>query len=155
PTAPWLSAGAVPHFEASQGLPPGAVRLPRTHAHVGAPVSPGRDPVLVYSPDFGGDRGFATAQVEELGSCGCVVVTVDHTHDASEVEFPDGRVETATIADADDTVLAEDVAVRAADVHFVLDELATIATGANPDAEYHPLPHGLAGALDLTRVGVF
>ncbi len=64
-------------------------------------------------------------------------------------------METATIADADDTLLAEDVGVRAADVHFVLDELATIAAGANPDAEHHRLPHGLAGALDLTRVGVF
>ena len=155
PTAPWLSPGAVPHFEASNGLPPGAVRLPRTHGHVGAPVLPGRDPVLVYSPSFGGDRGFATAQVEDLASYGYIVVTVDHTHDASEVEFPDGRVETATIADADDTQLAEAVAVRAADVRFVLDALATIAAGGNPDAEHHRLPHGLAGALDLRRVGVF
>jgi predicted dienelactone hydrolase len=166
PTAPWLSPGAVPHFEASNGLPPGAARLPRTHGHVGAPVLPGRDPVLVYSPSFGGDRGFATAQVEDLASFGYIVVTVDHTHDASEVEFPDGRVETATIADADDTLLAEAVAVRAADVRFVLDALATIAAGGTvapgrlasspvADAEHHRLPHGLAGALDLRRVGVF
>src|SRR4029079_12028224 len=71
PTAPWLSPGAVPHFEAAQGFPPGAVRLPRTHGHVGAPAQPGpRRPVLVYSPAFEADRGFATAQVEELASHG-------------------------------------------------------------------------------------
>ena len=41
-------------------------------------------------------------------------------------------METATIADFDDTQLAEAVAVRAADVRFVLDALATIAAAGTP-----------------------
>jgi predicted dienelactone hydrolase len=155
PTAPWLSAGAVAHFEESQGLPAGAVRLPPTHGHVDAPAEPGSRPVLVYSPAFGADRGFATAQVEDLVSHGYVVVTIDHTHDASEVEFPDGRVETATIADADDQTLALDVAVRAADARFVVDQLTAINAGSNPDAEHRPLPNGMRGAFDLDRIAIF
>jgi predicted dienelactone hydrolase len=155
PTAPWLSAGAVAHFEASQGLPAGAVRLPRTHGHVNAPAAPTSRPVLVYSPAFEADRGFATAQVEDLVSHGYVVVTIDHTHDASEVEFPDGRVETATITDADDETLALAVAVRAADARFVVDQLAAINAGSNPDAEHRALPRGMRGAFDLDRIAIF
>ena len=155
PTAPWLSAGAVPHFEASQGLPTGAVRLPATHGHVDAPAESGRRPVLVYSPAFAADRGFATAQVEDLASHGYVVVTIDHTHDASEVEFPDGRVETATIADGDDETLARGVAVRVADARFVVDQLTAINAGGNPDAEHRPLPQGMRGAFDLDRIAIF
>jgi predicted dienelactone hydrolase len=155
PTAPWLSAGAVAHFEASQGLPVGAVRLPPTHGHVGAPAEPGSRPVLVYSPAFEADRGFATAQVEDLVSHGYVVVTIDHTHDASEVEFPDGRVETATIADPDDQTLALGVAVRTADARFVVDQLTAINAGGNPDAEHRTLPRGIRGAFDLDRIAIF
>jgi predicted dienelactone hydrolase len=155
PTAPWLSAGAVAHFEESQGLPTGAVRLPATHGHVDAPTEPGRRPVLVYSPAFEADRGFATAQVEDLASHGYVVVTIDHTHDASEVEFPGGRVETTTIADADDQTLAQAVAVRAADARFVIDQLTAINAGRNPDAEHRPLPSGMRGAFDLARIAIF
>jgi len=155
PTAPWLSAGAVPHFEESQGLPAGAVRLPPTHGHVNAPAAPGRRPVLVYSPAFEADRGFATAQVEDLASHGYVVVTIDHTHDASEVEFPDGRVETATITDADDQTLALGVAVRTADARFVVDQLTAINAGSNPDADHRPLPRDLRGAFDLDRIAIF
>lgn len=155
PIAPWLTAGAVPHFEESQGLPAGAVRLPHTHGHVNAPAAPGRRPVLVYSPAFEADRGFATAQVEDLVSHGYVVVTIDHTHDASEVEFPDGRVETATIVDPDDQTLAQAVAVRAADARFVVDRLTAINAGSNPDAEHRPLPSGMRGAFDLDRIAIF
>jgi predicted dienelactone hydrolase len=156
PTAPWLSAGAVAHFEQSQGLPAGAVRLPPTHGHLGAPAKSGhRRPVLLYSPAFEADRGFATAQVEDLVSHGYIVVTLDHTHDASEVEFPDGRVETNTIIDPDDQTLAQNVAVRVADARFVIDQVAAIDAGANPDAEHRPLPIGLRGAFDLRRIGIF
>ena len=45
--------------------------------------------------------------------------------------------------------------IRAADARFVLDELAVLNNGGNPDAEHAPLPAGLAGRLDLSRVGMF
>ena len=158
PSAPWLSPGAVPHFEQSMGAPAGVLRWPTTHAHVGAPVDRGRSgrPVVLYSPGAGLDRTIGTVLVEELASHGYVVVTVDHTHDAGEVEFPGGRVETVAFpSEIDDTVIAQALAVREADSRFVLDQLAAINAGRNPDAEGRPLPKGLRGAFDLFRTGMF
>ncbi|MFI7542194.1 alpha/beta hydrolase family protein [Actinoplanes sp. NPDC049599] len=157
PAAPWLSPGAVPHFAEALGFPAEMVRATTTHGRVGAPVArkQGGHPVVLYSPGLGGDRGTGTALVEELASHGSVVVTIDHTHDASEVEFPGGRVEVATIPpDLDEQVIAQAVAVRAADTRFVLDQLAALNAGRNPDAGSRRLPDGLRGALDLSRIGM-
>ncbi|MGW6399755.1 hypothetical protein [Streptomyces sp. NPDC055134] len=49
----------------------------------------------------------------------------------------------------------EGTAVRQDDTRFVLDELARLNAGTNPDAEGRPLPHGLCGSLDLGRTGMF
>jgi len=158
PSAPWLSPGAVPHFEQSMGAPAGVLRWPTTHAHVGAPVDRGRSgrPVVLYSPGAGLDRTIGTVLVEELASHGYIVVTVDHTHDAGEVEFPGGRVETLSFpSQIDDGVIAQALAVREADSRFVLDQLAAINAGCNPDADDRPLPTGLRGAFDLSRTGMF
>src|SRR5205823_14881747 len=77
------------------GVPPGVLRVPLTHGRVDAPVDrqPGGRPVVLYSPGLGGNRDSGTVLVEQLVSLGYVVATIDHPHDASEVEFPDGRVE--------------------------------------------------------------
>lgn len=136
PVSPWLSPGAVPHFAEAFGLPADAVRSTVTHAREGAPVDRARGgrPVVLYSPGLGGDRGTSTALVEELVSHGYVVATIDHTHDASEVEFPDGRVEVGALPEIDDEVIAQVAAVREADTRFVLDQLAVLNAGRNPDA---------------------
>lgn len=42
-----------------------------------------------------------------------------------------------------------------ADTRFVLDQLEQVNHGVNPDASGTPLPRGLAGAMDTTRVGMF
>jgi hypothetical protein len=93
-----------------------------------------------------------------------VVVTIDHPYDASEVEFPGGRVVDGLLDQlfrqaqqpADFQALAGKVfGVREADTRFVLDRLAALDRGANPDAEGRPLPAGLPGALDLGRTGMF
>ncbi|WP_433794770.1 alpha/beta hydrolase family protein [Actinoplanes sp. CA-252034] len=156
--APWLSPGAVPHFSEVFGLPADRVRTTATHGRVGAPVArkAGGHPVLLYSPGLGGDRGTSTVLAEDLAAHGFIVVTVDHTHDASEVEFPDGRVEVAALPpELDDEVIARVADVRAADIRFVLDQLAALDAGRNPDAGRRPLPDGLRGAFDLDRVGMF
>ena len=158
PSAPWLSPGAVPHFEQSMGVPAGVLRWPTTHARVGAPVDRGRRgrPVVLYSPGLGSDRTISTVLVEELASHGYVVVTIDHTHDAGEVEFPGGRVETLSLpGEINDSVIAQALGVREADSRFVLDQLAAINAGHNPDADNRPLPRGLRGAFDLSRTGMF
>jgi len=100
------------------------------------------------------------------------VVTIDHTYDASEVEFPGGRVvgsqlpklfkqaqrKHQTPMQMQRTILAwakKDVAVRVGDTRFVLDELTALGAGHNPDAEHRPLPPGLAGVMNLGRIGMF
>ncbi|MDI6103783.1 hydrolase [Actinoplanes sp. NEAU-A12] len=158
PAAPWLSPGAVPHFTEVFGLPADRVRATLTHARQSPPLDrkAGGHPVVLYSPGLGGDRGTSTALVEELAGHGYIVVTIDHTHDASEVEFPDGRIAVSTIPpDLDDTVIAQAAAVREADTRFVLDQLAALDAGRNPDAGGRRLPHGLRGAFDLHRIGMF
>jgi predicted dienelactone hydrolase len=90
-----------------------------------------------------------------LVSRGYVVATIDHTYDASEVEFPDGRVEVPAVPPVTPDVAEKVVAVRVADTRLVLDSLITLNAGGNPDAEGRPLPAGLRGLIDPARVGMF
>lgn len=51
-----------------------------------------------------------------------MVVGVDHTYDSPAMQFPDGRVATATRPPVpDDAILTAEVGVGAADLQFVLD----------------------------------
>jgi predicted dienelactone hydrolase len=130
--------------------------VPLTHGAVGAPVDRDRGgrPVVLYSPGGGNTRDSGTILVEELVSRGYIVVTIDHTHDATAVEFPDGRVETRAIPETPEAI-GQAVAVRVADTRFVLDTLTELNAGTNPDAEQRRLPSGLPGALRLSRVAMF
>jgi hypothetical protein len=134
------------------GVRPDDLRVPLTHGRDGAPVDRCRLPVVLYSPGNDSFRSANTVVVEELASRGYLVVTVDHTGDAL-TEMPDGRV-LRPIPDGEQTgaVIA---AARVADIRFVLDQLVALNSGANPDAERHVLPAGLAGAMDLDKVGMF
>jgi dienelactone hydrolase len=157
PRAPWLPPAAWARFQQDLGVPPGTIRVPLTHARSGAPVEQahrGR-PVVLYSPGLGGNRDSGAVLVEELVSRGYVVVTIDHTYDAGQVEFPDGRVEVPALPALRPEVLARAVAVRVVDIRFVLDQLIALNAGRNPDAEHRRLPRGLRGALDMSRVGMF
>lgn len=172
PPAPWLTpaeAGPVGRdlAETVSGVPRGLPGLAEvcTHAHTGAPVAARRGgwPVVLFSPGFGAERNSSAALVEELASRGHVVVTVDHTHDPLAVEFPGGRVEPNTImaliAQIEDPAqfeafAAKMVAVRSADLRFVLDRLAVLDAGGNPDVERRRLPNGLRGSLRLSHIGV-
>ncbi|GAA2343590.1 hydrolase [Dactylosporangium salmoneum] len=154
--APWVS----PALAAALAPPGSTYTLPVTHAYLGAPAAAGRRPVVVYSPGLGVERTAGTAVVEELASHGYVVVTIDHTHDSSLVEFPGGRTEARAVPEPTDPdgaepIIAEALRTRVADTRFVLDRLLFLAHGRNPDAERAPLPAGLPGALDLARVGMF
>lgn len=152
---PWLPSGAERALKARFGGAVDGYALPTTHSSVGAPARPGRRPVLIHSPGYNADRTFNTLVIEELASWGYVVVAVDHPYDSGEVEFPDGRVVVNRPDDASDRARTAAVAVRAADLRFVLDQLAVLERGGNPDAERRPLPRGLHRALDLRRIGAF
>ncbi|MGJ6970044.1 alpha/beta hydrolase family protein [Streptosporangium sp. G11] len=157
PFAPWMSPAAVPFFEQAQGIPPGTLLLPTSHARVAAPVDRGRRgrPVVVYSPGLRSDRSLGTLLVEELASHGYLVVAVDHTYDADQVEFPGGRVERFAITgDVDDALIGKALVVRTADTRFVLDQLTALNAGHNVDAGRRRLPPTLTGAFHLPRTGM-
>jgi predicted dienelactone hydrolase len=170
PSAPWMpqAAGALFLDQLISSLPttgpnttpPGkppptiplpGVRLPVTQARQGAPVdrSARKYPVVLYQPGFGDVRELGTGLVSDLASRGYIVVTMDDTYEAAEVAFPGGRIVTPrpnqSYVDS----------VRVADTRFVLAELASLASGRNPDAEHRTLPNGLSAALDLKKVGMF
>ncbi|MGC5661119.1 alpha/beta hydrolase family protein [Micromonospora sp. WMMD723] len=175
PRAPHMLPGAAAHFGSADGvgvslygIPAGAVDFAATgtSGHRGAPMARhGRPfPVVLYSPGAGDPRTWNTTLVQDLASRGYVVVTIDHTYETSEVEFPDGRVLTTVLPqlfeqaqqpDDFQRLAARVFDTRVADIRFVLDQLAALHRGVNPDAEGRPLPRGVAGGLDLRRTGMF
>ncbi|MFJ5924654.1 alpha/beta hydrolase family protein [Kitasatospora sp. NPDC092948] len=124
-------------------------------AREGAPVAAGgRRPVVLYSAGLGDPRTWGTALVADLASRGYLVVTVDHTYEASEVAFPGRPLATSVLPGLlgqpgldVGALLRKAVDVRVADTRFVLDRLARLG-------EVPGLPAGLADALDLTRIGM-
>lgn len=163
PRFPYLRPGAAAAFEhgglADVDIAPAQVELAdlRTHARADAPVDArrGAHPVVLFSPGGGLSRTAGTVLVEELASHGTVVVTVDHTHEAAQVQFPGGRVVVGDQLRGTPDVLRQMLATRVADLRFVLDQLGVLASGGNPDVGRRPLPEGLGGVLDLSRVGAF
>ncbi len=82
------------------------------------------------------------------------MVTVDHTHEAAAVEFPDGRVITGRLTEMNAETVWKMLEVRVADVRYVLDQLTAIQAGEHHDAINLRLPEGLINALDLSKVGI-
>jgi dienelactone hydrolase len=113
-----------------------------THSYVDAPPIPVRRPVLLHSPGGADPRTIGTSVAEDLASHGFVVITVDHPGEASEVEFPGGRLRTIEMppeARMDPVLARKMMDTRFADMEFVLDQLPSL--------------DGLP--LDLTRIGVY
>ncbi|MEU7891649.1 lipase [Nonomuraea sp. NPDC049152] len=165
PLAPQMTPRAAADFDktlapAVFGIRPGQAdwAATRTHARAGAPVDrrARRLPVVLFSAGFGAPRTIGATLVEELAARGYLVVGVDHTYEAAQVEFPGGRVERARIPARPtpaDMTKAQDV--RVADMTFVLDRLERLGRRAGLDTEGASLPAGLRGSIDLSRVGVF
>ncbi|MDF2663770.1 MAG: FtsX-like permease family protein [Paenibacillus sp.] len=159
----YMEPGAAARFDQTTiptlGLKPGQIDWAgiNTHGLVGAPAANrhGSYPVLLYSPGGGVSRTAGTVLAEELASRGYVVLTVDHTHDSSEVEFPDGRVEIQALPKISKETIQKVFEVRELDIRFVLDQLAVLKTGGNPDSGQRRLPRGLADAMDLSNIGIF
>jgi dienelactone hydrolase len=174
PRAPHMLPGAGAHFGSAAGAGSSLYGIPadsvdfaatRTSGHEGAPVARHKRPfpVVLYSPGAGDPRTWETTVVQDLASRGYLVVAIDHTYDSSEVEFPDGRVvgglldqlfQEAQQPDDFQALATRIFDVRIADTRFVLDRIAALNRGTNPDAAGRPLPAGVAGALDLRRTGM-
>lgn len=161
--APLAAADWDRHSAPPMGIATGAVNWAATptHARVGAPVDrrAGRLPVVLFGSGDGGARTLGTALVEDLAARGYLVVTVDHTYEADQVEFPGGRVVRAVPLPTKLTprviakLLARHSRARLADMRFVLDQIAALGRGHGFGEEAGQLPAGLRGAPDLSRVG--
>ncbi|MEU7893818.1 lipase [Nonomuraea sp. NPDC049152] len=168
PPAPHMSRLAAADWDRNSApqmsIKPGAVdwAATLTHARIGAPVDrkAGAYPIILFASGDGGPRTLGTALVEELASRGYIVVSVDHTYEADQVEFPGGRVERALpLPDKlTEEVIAELLRkhsrARLTDMSFVLDRLGGLSQGRNPDAHGTPLPAGLRESLNLSRIGM-
>ncbi|KOV60543.1 alpha/beta hydrolase family protein [Streptomyces sp. MMG1121] len=167
PPAPYMLPAAATHFDQvtandylGMDLPVGRADWAGTVTHVatGAPVAAGRSghlPVVLYSPGLGEPRTWGTTLAADLAGHGYVVVTVDNTYESPEVQFPNGTLATMSPPADPDAYVRKSLAIRVADTSFVLDQLQSLDSGRNPDADGRRLPDGLAGALDLSEVGMF
>lgn len=130
------------------------VALPHvtTNSCWNAPVAGGPHPVVVFTHGYTGTFTDYTFLFEELASRGYVVASVDHTYEATAVEFPDGRLVKSVVgsylannAKGDEKTLTFAVSVRLDDLKFVVNELERLNNGSdNP----------LTGKLDMSRVAL-
>src|SRR5579885_148019 len=110
--------------------------LVRTRAMTSVPVSSTESsyPVLIFRPSWNGGKAQNTFQTEELASHGFIVVGIDHPYGTNITVFPDGRRVYSKLYSwldlSSDEALRESeraaeqqLAIRTADVHFVLTEL--------------------------------
>jgi dienelactone hydrolase len=147
--AAYTSSGVLNQFAELLGT-----TLPQvsTNSCLNAPVAAGAHPVVVFSHGFTGTFTDYTFLTEDLASRGYVVASVDHTYEATAVEFPDGRVAKGLFGShftsftrSDPPALAFAVSVRLDDLRFVLNELAALNGGRGGV---------FAGKLDLSRIAV-
>src|SRR5215467_11610773 len=70
------------------------VRLPvvTTNSCIDAPVADGEHPIVVFTHGYTGTFTDYTFLFEDLASHGYVIASVDHTYEATAVDFPDGRL---------------------------------------------------------------
>ncbi|HEV7975994.1 alpha/beta hydrolase [Amycolatopsis sp.] len=129
----------------------------KTHSYVDAPAQTTRRPVVLYTPGGAEPRTLGTGVAEELASNGFVVVTIDHSGEASEVDFPGGLRQIDLPPDPAQfpQTMRTVIDTRFADTKFVLGQLEVLAAGRNPDADRKPLPQNLGRALDLRKIGIY
>ncbi len=148
-TAQYASAGVLSYLAQLE-----RVTLPqiKTNSCQDASITTGTHPVVVFTHGYTGTFTDYTFLFEDLASRGYVVASVDHTFEATAVEFPDGRLAKSVLGShIGDTLqlnqqsTSRAVAVRLNDLKFVLDELERLNA-----SEQSPF----AGKLDLARVAL-
>ncbi len=134
---------------------------PAAQAGEDAPVLEGSFPLAVFSHGAFGYRMSNHSTFMELASNGYIVASIDHTHQAFMTKQADGtmvlgdmgfintamQVENGEIAGEDLYRLQEEwMALRTADMAFVLDQIRRQAGSATSDAVFRQ--------LDIERIGV-
>jgi dienelactone hydrolase len=125
----------------------------RTNSCLDTTITGGAHPVVVFTPGYTGTFTDYTFIFEDLASRGYVVASVDHTYEATAVEFPDGRLVTSVLGShlaestwrRDEQALSFAVSVRLSDLRFMVNELERLNTEAGSP---------FAGKLDTARVAI-
>jgi dienelactone hydrolase len=117
-----------------------------------AEVAGGTHPVILLTPGYTGTFTDYTFLTEDLASRGYIVVAVDHTYEATAVQFSDGRIVQSRVGShlggllpRDHRSLAFAVDARTADLKFVLAEIAKLNSRRGSP---------FAGRLDLSKIAV-
>jgi dienelactone hydrolase len=130
------------------------VALPQvtTNSCWNAAVADGAHPIVVFTPGFTATFTDYSFIFEDLASRGYVVASVDHTFEATAVEFPDGRFvpsvfgsHLGSIVRGDEQALNLAVSIRLSDLQFVVNELERISTETSGP---------FAGKLDVSRLAL-
>ncbi|GAB4514974.1 MAG: hypothetical protein OHK0046_17820 [Anaerolineae bacterium] len=163
--AAWISPELATAYADLMGTPVEALDNIMVHAQENVPLAEADAPfpVIIMSHGNGLIPALYTTYAEALASQGYVVCGVAHTYNASLVALPDGDIATSLLAaslevpqtDSNITLLEsmnaldekgrQLVAVQAADLRFVLDEITRLNES---DALF-------SGHLDLSKVGAF
>jgi pimeloyl-ACP methyl ester carboxylesterase len=124
----------------------------KTNSCEDALVAGGKHPVVVFTHGYTGTFTDYTFLFEDLASRGYVVASVNHTYEATAVQFADGRLAKslvgsrfATAPQLDDKTVSFAVAARIRDLKFVMDEFQRM--DSDPKDAFR-------GRLDLGRVAV-
>ena len=123
-----------------------------TNACLDAPVANSAHPVVVFTHGYTGTFTDYTFLFEDLASRGYVVASIDHTHEATAVEFPDGRMAKSLVGShlnntwrMDESTMSLVMSARLKDISFVVNELERLnATLGNP----------FTGKLDTSRLSL-
>jgi dienelactone hydrolase len=130
------------------------VHLPEviTNSCMDAPMTEGPHPVVVFTHGYTGTFTDDTFIFEDLASRGYVVASVDHTFEATAVEFPDGRFVKSRLGShfggtwqGDEETLSFALSVRLQDLKFVVTQLKQLN---------NQLDDPFAGKLDVSRIAI-
>jgi predicted dienelactone hydrolase len=124
----------------------------KTNSCQDASVAEGTHPVVVFTHGYTGTFTDYTFLFEDLASRGYVVASLNHTFEATAVQFPDGRIAKSVIGShfgdswhMDEQAVSFAVAVRLSDFKFLMNELSRMnGTSSSPFAK----------KLDLSRVAL-
>jgi dienelactone hydrolase len=147
--AEYTSPAVWSYFSQLVGVPLPEVR---TNSCQDAAIANGAHPVVVFTSGYTGTFTDYTFLFEDLASRGYVVASVNHTNEATVVEFPDGRFVKSFFGShlgstmrTDEDAYTSAVIARLSDLKFVLRELDRLnATAKGP----------FAGKLDMSRVAL-
>jgi dienelactone hydrolase len=112
-----------------------------TNSCMDATAADGLHPIVIFTHGYTGTFTDYTFLSEDLASRGYIVASVDHTYEATAVEFPGGRLTTSLVGShlneswrTDDRTLQQAVSVRLEDLRFVVNQLERI--NSDPESPF-------------------